>query len=340
MNTEFERQVFDELNRVRADPPGYVRHLRAYRASIDESQVPDDGAPEDLLAAVDEAIGVLAATRPRPRLALVDGLSEAARLHVAAQGPTGAIGHDGSAGDPRARIAKLGSTDGAYGENIAYGQSDAREVVIQLLVDYGVPGRGHRENILHAGFALVGVASGAHAAYDSMCAMIFAGHFVPWPARLINVAAGKRSTASSEYSPDHSARHANPLQPVGSGGWSPRGGALLSWWQVDLGKPYPLIKIELVTRQELDQPETRRSFEIWVSNAPDMERTSDDESIGVRDGAVVGIQGEDPLPHRATFTADATFAGEPMEYRYVRVIKTVAEYFFIGELRVFSLDPA
>jgi len=137
-----------------------------------------------------------------------------------------------------------------------------------------------------------------------------------------NVAAGKPARASSEWSAEHTAGHANPVVHPGSGGWSPRGEDDAPWWQVDLGHPHPISRIELVTRQENNQPVTRRNFAIWLADDPDM-----------RDHVVVGQQHDAPIPDRATFTADID---PPRTYRYVRVVKTVAEYFFIGELRVLA----
>ena len=138
----------------------------------------------------------------------------------------------------------------------------------------------------------------------------------------INVAPGKPAAASSEWSAEHSAGHANPVVHPGSGGWSPRGEPEQHWWQVDLGRPHHISRIELVTRQEGDQPDTRRNFAIWLANGPDMS-----------DHVVVGQQDEVSLPFQATFTA---VVSTPTHYRYVRAIKTIAEYFFIGELRVFA----
>jgi hypothetical protein len=108
----------------------------------------------------------------------------------------------------------------------------------------------------------------------------------------INVAPGKPAAASSEWSAEHSAGHANPVVHPGSGGWSPRGEPEQHWWQVDLGQPHHISRIELVTRQEGDQPDTRRNFAIWLANGPDMS-----------DHVVVGQRDEVSLPFQATFTA-------------------------------------
>ena len=50
--------------------------------------------------------------------------------------------------------------------------------MVRLIVDEGVRGRGHRRNLFSPTFHVVGIATGAHAAYGSMCVMDFAGDFL------------------------------------------------------------------------------------------------------------------------------------------------------------------
>jgi uncharacterized protein YkwD len=50
-------------------------------------------------------------------------------------------------------------------------------VVIGLLVDDGVPSRGHRHNILSADARFAGVGCGHHTEYGTMCVIDFAGGY-------------------------------------------------------------------------------------------------------------------------------------------------------------------
>ena len=81
------------------------------------------------------------------------------------------------------RIAVLGTFCcgnrwiGRAGENIHYGPQDARGIVVALIVDEGVSGRGHRKNLFSPAFAVAGVAHGGHARFGAMCVMDFATGF-------------------------------------------------------------------------------------------------------------------------------------------------------------------
>jgi hypothetical protein len=169
----FEKQVIEELNRVRADPAGYARYLARERAStgvmLDEHRDPQ---------AFSEAIDYLMRQAPLPPLQLDDRLAAAATQFAVSQGPTGQIGH-GPSGNLGQRIRSHGVWAGLSGETISYGQPTPYEVVRQLVVDWGVPDRGHRELIFDRSFQVAGAGCGSHAEYGEMCVIDFAGAFAP-----------------------------------------------------------------------------------------------------------------------------------------------------------------
>jgi uncharacterized protein YkwD len=78
---------------------------------------------------------------------------------------------------PSDRIERHGNWESVIGENVAYGQSTAREVVAAFIVDDGVPGREHRKNLFNAAFHVMGVDCGPHSMYTTTCAITFAGGF-------------------------------------------------------------------------------------------------------------------------------------------------------------------
>jgi uncharacterized protein YkwD len=59
----------------------------------------------------------------------------------------------------------------ALGENIAFGSyklNAGKRNVLALLVDDGVPSRGHRTNLFSPNFNIIGSATGPHNGYESM----------------------------------------------------------------------------------------------------------------------------------------------------------------------------
>jgi uncharacterized protein YkwD len=86
----------------------------------------------------------------------------------------GAIGH----GNPAGRMNRYGTWGAAWGENISYGKRSARDIVLALIIDDGLPARKHRANIFAAKFNYAGAAYGPHARYGSVCTIDFAGAYL------------------------------------------------------------------------------------------------------------------------------------------------------------------
>ena len=150
------------LNEARADPRAFAeRHLRE-RAGRS--------------AAARECYVEMRRTEARPPLAPSRTLSAAARDHALDLGRSGQTGHTGSDGSTLAeRVERHGRWDRSLGENLAFGIADPLEIVLGLLVDDGVPGRGHRRNILDPSFAHVGVALRPHPRFGVVAVVDFAG---------------------------------------------------------------------------------------------------------------------------------------------------------------------
>jgi len=73
------------------------------------------------------------------------------------------------------RIAKFGTFTSTIGENIAYGTTGGKEIVLQLIIDDGVPSRGHRTNIFKPEFLILGSWSSGHLTYSSETVIDYAG---------------------------------------------------------------------------------------------------------------------------------------------------------------------
>ncbi len=80
-------------------------------------------------------------------------------------------------GDVAGRMNRYGAWSSSWGENVSYGKMSARDIVIALIVDDGLPARKHRKNIFNPAFGVAGAAYGSHARYRSVCSIEFAGNF-------------------------------------------------------------------------------------------------------------------------------------------------------------------
>lgn len=170
MERGLEGGVLDEINFARTQPQAYGRLLAesAWRSRA-------SGAYDDP-AALQEALDFLARQSPQAPLEPAAALAAAASAHAGFQARSGGVGHGGPRGESLGqRLRRHGAFASLMGENIAYGYSDPRQVVQQLIVDSGVPDRGHRANIFNPAYREAGVGCGAHPTYRVMCVIDFAG---------------------------------------------------------------------------------------------------------------------------------------------------------------------
>ena len=170
----FEAGVFAELNRFRSDPAAYADFLRDYRPRFEGRRLlaAEDGEIDIMtregVVAVDEAVRELSREAPLPRLEWSDLLARAAADHVAVQSRSGAVGHYTRGQGPGERMRARGG--GPYvNEVITYGHHTPEGVVDQLLIDDGVPDRGHRFSLLRPTHRYAGVACGRHPVHRTMC---------------------------------------------------------------------------------------------------------------------------------------------------------------------------
>jgi hypothetical protein len=169
-----EDAVLAEVNYVRAHPQDYADELRRYREFFDGRVVrlPGDQIGQTMregVGAVDEAISFLDRQAPLPPLAYGEVLALAAHDLADEQGETGYTGHRSANGEsPGDRVKRRGG-DIYVGETISYGYDDPGAVVRQLVIDDGVPSRGHRGLIFTADNRYAGVGCGRHPRDGFLC---------------------------------------------------------------------------------------------------------------------------------------------------------------------------
>ena len=170
-----------EMNLARQNPSAYAAHIEELRSRFDGTQLILPGGTRvrtrEGTRALDEAIRFLRHTRPESALSLSPGMCRAAADHCADQ-VSGRIGHDGTDhSNPGTRISRYGDWGGGWAENIAYGKTNARDIVMALIIDDGLPARKHRKNIFNPKFSVAGAAFGPHAVYRTVCSIDFAGAY-------------------------------------------------------------------------------------------------------------------------------------------------------------------
>lgn len=180
--SQLELDVIIELNSARTDPAGFAKYLvdfkRFYVGNLILIPGKDNIITKEGAQAVNEAIEFLKTAKPLPPLAVSKGMSLAAKSHVEDQGPKGLISHKGTDGSsPMDRMDRFGEVEGAWGENIDFGNNTARRIVMQLIIDDGVKDRGHRNVIFNPLFNVAGTAFGSHSGYGTMCVIDFAAGF-------------------------------------------------------------------------------------------------------------------------------------------------------------------
>lgn len=131
--TNREKQMVDEINLVRSNPPGYIKYVTEYlkKAGVSKSEK----------AAAKELVEILKNTQPLNTLKISPALYIDAREFGKELLENNSIEHSSL----------------PYAENLSFGIENIREAIIDLLIDDEVESRGHRKNILKKNITLVAV---------------------------------------------------------------------------------------------------------------------------------------------------------------------------------------
>ena len=140
-----ELSMLDEINMMRSNPSGYIPYIEQYKQDILSGK-----SFGSSIAVCDELIEELRRTPPLSILQPISCLYSAAKKHGLDQKSRGSTGHDGSDGSwPWDRVRRECPQLSDGNENLVGGPSSVREAVILLLVDDGIPSRGHRNTLLN-----------------------------------------------------------------------------------------------------------------------------------------------------------------------------------------------
>jgi uncharacterized protein YkwD len=177
---DLKKSILTEHNRVRQDPTCYIPLLKEQMKYLKGDILYKPGeAPvqtNEGAAAYEEAISFLKKQRPVDALTYDERLSNAAEDHVKDIGPRGLVTHESSDGKTMSdRLELYCEWDTTSGENLEFGGKTGQDVIISLLVDDGVEGRGHRTNIFKTDFKYIGIACGSHRDYEVVTVLNYVG---------------------------------------------------------------------------------------------------------------------------------------------------------------------
>lgn len=184
--SEFEMEVWREINKARMNPTTYAQNLRELVPNYD----PATGAftipgtnfarqTKEGRKALYEAIRHLESCETTTPLKINETFSYSCRDLVADLGPKGAMGNVMSDGtSPGDRLNKYGRWKGKVTEIINYGGLTAKDVVISWLIDDGLGERPNRGHLLDPEFTVAGISSGPHAQSLKMCVVALAGNYL------------------------------------------------------------------------------------------------------------------------------------------------------------------
>lgn len=116
--------MLEEINLVRTNPQDYIQYIDGYLDYWDASTSERKTSKE--------LINILKKMTPVPALTFSDELYKAAKKH----------------GQYMKRTKRFKHSRMGYAENLVAGNDNIRYAIIDLLIDDGIPSRGHRKNIL------------------------------------------------------------------------------------------------------------------------------------------------------------------------------------------------
>lgn len=151
--------VLTTLNSVRTNPQGFAAGMGS-RPTIRGIGASDWNEARNYLNDLDAL----------PPLEFSPALNDTALLHALDIGANGLTSHTGSNGSTLGgRIRDRGMVVTMPAEELSFGQTKPTDVIIQLIVDAGVPGKPHRRDLFNPVFILGGVGCARHTQHGQVC---------------------------------------------------------------------------------------------------------------------------------------------------------------------------
>jgi len=132
-----------------------------------------DGVEE----ALDYCLARLRGLGEKARLRQYEGLHKSARDFCAVM--AAALTQVESQEQAEKRLSRYGRVQGAVGQSVALANLNPEEIVLDWIIDDGVPGRPNRNAIFNGEFQALGIASGPHSHAGRITTAIFAKSYIP-----------------------------------------------------------------------------------------------------------------------------------------------------------------
>ena len=148
------------MNAARKDGPAFVKNIvKPYLKETETSKT----------SYVNSLIRTLNKTKGLEPFKIDPILERKAKEWAVSSGKKGIVGH----GNINRRLYYLIKEKGSMAENCTYGNYTAIDAVMDLLIDEGIRGLGHRKNILNPAYVHIGIASANHKSFGVVVVMNF-----------------------------------------------------------------------------------------------------------------------------------------------------------------------
>ena len=173
-------EIVETLNKIREKPDSIIMELKKMKNFYKGNEYRNPKfnfyiMTEEGKAAVDDAIkylGTIFTNKPFERVKALDDSAKELVDHLGPEGLTNAKEKEMSI---EVRVKEKVKEPGAIAENISFGWPNAREIVLQMIIDDGVPSRGHRLNLFNSNYEKIGVSVGKHKTFQCVCVLDFWG---------------------------------------------------------------------------------------------------------------------------------------------------------------------
>ncbi|MFW6326875.1 MAG: CAP domain-containing protein [Bacteroidota bacterium] len=177
-----EKNLVLAMNLIRYDPAKYaelyvLQRFEYYSGNLFHFPGKTPTRTSEGVKAAEELYAELKNAESMPVFYPSEGMSKGSEDHALYMKRTGITSHKGQGGMSK-RVSKYGEWKGALAENLQWGTSNAHEAIISLMIDDGIPGRGHRVNAMNPTYTKVGVAIAPHPEYRISYVINFANDYI------------------------------------------------------------------------------------------------------------------------------------------------------------------